>query len=234
MATTLTKLVTQMNTCATSAGFNTFKFGKLEHINFDHSIEYDLLNLQYPSSKIYDLNSSLQVYTCQVTVARPFSSSNRTGVQYLDNVHLVMTSLEQKLWNFLSCVSSADCNNVIPKDAISISRDKGTFNDNLVTLDCTFNIEVFSDCFEVDCNKPFVPVSDPSRVTYNCVEGTCVDPLDGSGTFTGTYALSDCNTSGCGSKRPERDGREDEGDGLTEDAIRDAELLDSDPDGRDR
>jgi hypothetical protein len=232
MATTLTNLVTKMQTCATGAGFNTFKFGKLEHINFDHSIKYDLLNLQYPSSKIYDLNSSLQVYTCQITAARPFSSSNQTAVQYLDNVHLIMTSLEQKLWSFLSCVASADCNNVIPKDAISITRDKGTFNDNLVTLDCTFNIEVFVDCFDVDCNKPYVPVSDPTQVTYNCVSGNCIDPGDGSGVFTGSFALKDCQTSGCLVIHTPLVA--DRGDGLSEDELVIRENLDEIEEGRDR
>jgi hypothetical protein len=229
MATTLTQLVTNMGTCAASAGFNTFKFGKLEHINFDHSIQYDLLNLQYPSSRIYDLSSSLQVYTCQITAARTFSTSNNTGVQYLDNVHLIMTSLEKKIWSFLSCIASSDCNNVIPKDAISISRDKGTFNDNLVTLDCTFNIEVFvsNDCFHVDCNSPWPPVIDPSAPTYNCDDGDCVDPGDGLGVFNGTYALQDCKTSGCSVEES------DHGRGLTDDQLVEQAFLDSSPRGRD-
>ena len=194
MITTLTQLINNMNTCATVAGFNTFKFGKLAHINFDHNIEYDLLNVQYPDSRIFDFNTAKQVYTFRITAARPTSKANLTGVQLLNNIHLIMTSLEKRIWNFLACVGAgSNCQDVIPADTISISRDVGTHNDNLVTLDCTFNVEVFSACIEIDCDN----VTDPwppeeTKETWNCIKGLCIDPGDGSGTY---ITLTDCQLS---------------------------------------
>lgn len=216
--TTLTQLVNNIHSCSANVGFNTFKFGKLAHINFDHNIEYDLLNLEYPRSRIYDVNTALQVFTCIITAARPLSKSNVTGVGITDNVHLIMTALENRIWNLLSCVGAgSNCQDVIPKDTIEIHRDKGTYNDNLVTLTCSFNIEVFSACFEIDCNNPVPPVVPDS---WNCIktnlyapdapedviaqmiiDGTaysysCIDPGDGTGTYP---TLSDCQGK-CGGK----------------------------------
>tara|TARA_R110002074_G_scaffold161515_3_gene319708 strand:+ start:1471 stop:2208 length:738 start_codon:yes stop_codon:yes gene_type:complete len=201
MATTLTQLVNNMQTCATNAGFSTFKFGKPDHINFDHNIKYDLLNLEYPSSRIYDVNSGVQVYNCRITAARPTSIADLTGVQHLDNVHVIMTALENRIWSFLACVGAGNnCQDIIPKETIAINRDKGTHNDNLVTLECTFSVEVFSNCFEVDCNPTAGWPGTPVPKTYNCIKGQCVDPGDGTGFFTGDYAFKDCTLSGCGRK----------------------------------
>lgn len=153
MATTLTDLVNIMQTCCITSGFKTFKFGKLSSINFDHNITYDLLNFQYPTSRIIEGSTNLQIYNCILTAARTTSASNATGVQALDDVHLVMSDLEKKLLTFINCVGSSDnCKNVITKDTIQLIRDKGTHNDNVVTVNCSFNIEVFANCLTSDCN----------------------------------------------------------------------------------
>lgn len=152
MTTTLTQLITNMQTCATTAGFSTFKFGKPTSINFDHNITYDLINVDFPQSRILDINQALQIYSFRLILARQITKANTTGVQTLDDVHVIMTALETKLWAFLSCVGAgSNCQDVIPKETIQIVRDKGTFNDNLVTLQVQFSIEVFSDCFEIQC-----------------------------------------------------------------------------------
>ena len=47
----------------------------------------------------------------------------------------------------------------------------------------------FFDCVDFDCNN-FPPATTPE--TYNCVRGVCVDPGDGTGTYT---TLADCQTN---------------------------------------
>jgi hypothetical protein len=193
MATTLTQLVNNMEICAESAGFRTFKFGKLPHINFDHNIKYDLLNLEYPNSRILDINNGLQVYNCVITAGRPYSKSNPRGVKVLDNVHIIMTALENRIWSFLACVGAgSNCQDVIPRETIQMSREKGTHNDQLVTVSCSFNIEVFIDCIEIDCKSDWPPT--PVAVTYDCRSGNCYDPGDGTGAFS---SLADCQASVC-------------------------------------
>ena len=240
MSTTqsLTDLVTHMQTCASNSGFNTFKFGKLEHINFDHNITYDLLNVEYPTSRIEDISSSsLSIYTFRITAARPTLKDNSTGVQVLDNVHLIMSALEKRIWNFLSCFGGTNnCNNVIPADTITMDREKGVFNDNLVTVTCLFNIEVFSDCLEIECSKAGKGDPPPGDVedSWNCVKTllydpnelsedeiaelemlgeafvySCVDPGDGTGTYG---SLQDCQDK-CGGRNPKGGGGEDPRDG---------------------
>ncbi|QDP64956.1 MAG: hypothetical protein Unbinned1473contig1002_46 [Prokaryotic dsDNA virus sp.] len=190
MATTLTKLVTNFNTCASSAGFNTFKFGKLPHINFDHNIKYDLLNFEYPTSRMTDITNGVQEFSCVVTAMRPTSKSNATGVEILDNVHVIMTALEARLLKFLGCVGAgSNCQDLLDNQSVQFFREKGTHNDNLVSVTCTFTINVFFDCVDFDCNN-FPPATTPE--TYNCVRGVCVDPGDGTGTYT---TLADCQTN---------------------------------------
>ena len=135
MATTLTQLVNNMNTCATSAGFNSFKFGNLSHINFDHNIQYDLLNFQYPSSNIVDINNGLQVFDCFITAFRPNSKANTTRVEITDNDHDIKTPLEKRILKFLGCLGSgSNCQDVIPRETISFVRNKNTHNDSLVSV----------------------------------------------------------------------------------------------------
>jgi len=192
MATTLTQLVNNMNTCAISAGFNAFKFGNLSHINFDHNINYDLLNFQYPSSNIVDINNGLQVFDCFITAFRPISKANTTGVEITDNVHVIMTALEKRILKFLGCLGSgSNCQDVIPRETISFVRNKNTHNDSLVSVACNFTIEVFVDCVEFDCNN-FPPSTTP--VSYNCINNECIDPGDGTGEFA---SLALCEASGC-------------------------------------
>jgi hypothetical protein len=193
MATTLTQLVNNMEICAKSAGFTTFKFGKLAHINFDHNIKYDLLNLQYPDSRILDINNGLQVYNCVITAARPYSKANPRGVRRVDNVHIIMTALENRIWNFLSCVGAGNnCQDLIPRETIQLRREKGTHNDQLVTVTCSFNIEVFFNCIEIDCNSDWPPTA--VAASYNCKSGVCYDPGDGTGAYS---SLAACQASSC-------------------------------------
>jgi len=139
---TLTQIITEMKACSVAAGFCQFKFGKPAHINFDHNICYDLINIDYPTSLIVPGNR--EVHTFSATLARRAKIGTPNGVTVLDAVHTQMTALEKKLWNFLSCVSvgggNDPCADTIPKSQIKIVRDKGLFNDNLITLQVRFDM----------------------------------------------------------------------------------------------
>jgi|TARA_R110002074_G_scaffold1973_3_gene11878 hypothetical protein len=183
--------------CATAAGFCTVKFGKQEHINFDHNICYDLLNIEYPTSYIEE--GIKEVYTFNLIIARPFSKATTQGVQVFDDeVIQIFSDLELKMWNLLSCLAlgisgGGGCAAHIPKHKIQITRDKGTFNDNLVTINVQFdaiaNIAVSVDpcggstggetgC-EDNCQEFFgaCGCTDPLAINYNPTagvdDGTC-------------------------------------------------------------
>lgn len=159
----LTSLMNDFKTCATSAGFCTVKFGKPSAINFDHNICYDLLNIDYPTSHI--LEGIKEVYTFNLILARPAAISSTQGVQVFDDdVAIIMSALEVKLWNLLSCLAlgisgGGGCKAHVPKHSVQIVRNKGTFNDNLVTLHVKFdaiaNIAVTTDpCGGSDPGNP--------------------------------------------------------------------------------
>tara|TARA_R110001606_G_scaffold392389_1_gene561280 strand:- start:12548 stop:13243 length:696 start_codon:yes stop_codon:yes gene_type:complete len=139
----LNDLMDDFKSCATAAGFCTVKFGKPTTINFDHNICYDLLNIDYPTS--YVAEGVKEVYTFKMILARPFSKSTTQGVQVFDTeVVQIFADLEIKMWNMLSCLAlgisgGGGCKAHIPKHKIQIVRDKGTFNDNLVTLQVQFD-----------------------------------------------------------------------------------------------
>ena len=191
----LTSLMTDFQTCAKAAGFCSVKFGKPEHINFDHNICYDLLNINYPTS--YVAEGVKEVYTFELILARPLKRSSKDGVTKFDNDTIVaMAALELKLWNMLSCLAlgisgGGGCKAHIPKHKIQILRDKGTFNDNLITLNVKFdaiaNIAVTVDpcggggtsgCDE-PCQDYFgaCGCTDPDAVNYDpnagVDDGTC-------------------------------------------------------------
>lgn len=192
MATSLTNIVNNMSTCSTAVGFKSFKFGNLTSINFDHSIQYDMLNFQYPTSSIVDVNTNLKTYSCIISAFRPTSKRNITGVELTDNVHVIMSALEKRILNFLGCLASSNNGqDVLPPDTINFVRQKGTHNDNLVSVSCQFNLEVFVDCIDMNPNN-FPPTQ--IAESYNCINGECVDPGDGSGSYS---TLADCESSGC-------------------------------------
>ena len=139
----LTDLMTDFKTCADAAGICTVKLGPHEKINFDHNICYDLLNIEYPTS--YIAEGIKEVYTFDMILARPVTSGSLQGVQVFDDdVVGIMSDLEIKMWNMLSCLAlgisgGGGCKAHIPKHKISIIRDKGAFNDKLVTLRVRFD-----------------------------------------------------------------------------------------------
>jgi hypothetical protein len=215
----LTQLMTDFKTCADAAGFCTVKVGPPEHINFDHNICYDLLNISYPSG--YIAEGVKEVYTFDLIIARPVLSGSTQGVQVFDDdVIQIMSELEVKMWNMLSCLAlgisgGGGCQAWIPKHKISIPREKGIFNDNLVALrvrfDAIANIAVTVDpCGGPPeppggCNDPCVAFfgacgcTDPAAVNYDpaagvddgsCCYGVLDDPCvdeDPMASFPPTY-----------------------------------------------
>lgn len=193
----LTDLMTDFKDCAAAAGFCTVKVGPPEHINFDHNICYDLLNIAYPTS--YIAEGVKEVYTFDMIIARPVLSGSTQGVQLFDDdVIQIMSELEVKMWNLLSCLAlgisgGGGCQAHIPKHKISIVREKGIFNDKLVALrvrfDAIANIAVTVDpcgggpSNPGGCDDPCVAFfgacgcTDPLAVNYDpsagVDDGTC-------------------------------------------------------------
>ena len=193
----LVSLMTDFKSCATAAGFDTVKFGKPDAINFDHNIDYDLLNINYPTT--YIAEGVKEVYTFDCIIARPHSLGSTQGVQVFDDdVVAIMAELELKCWNMLSCLAlgisgGGGCKAHIPKHKIQIVRDKGTFNDKLITLrvkfDAIANIAVTVDpcggggSSNSGCDDPCEDFfgacgcTDPTALNYNpsagIDDGTC-------------------------------------------------------------
>lgn len=201
----LTSLMTDFQTCAQAAGFSTIKFGKPEAINFDHNINYDLLNIDYPTT--YIAEGVKEVYTFELILARPASLGSTKGVQVFDSdVVSIFSELELKCWNMLSCLAlgisgGGGCKAHIPKHKIQMVRDKGVFNDNLVIIKVRFdaiaNIAVSTDpcggsSGNGGCDEPCQDYfgscgcTDPAAVNYDptagvddgtcCYDSTTIEP----------------------------------------------------------
>ena len=186
MEYTLTKIIDTMKDCAESAGFCSFQFGPHTNINNNHNICYDHLNASYPTSTL--ASGKLETWNFDIVLARPDNKSNTSGVQTLNDVHLIMTDLEIKFWNFISCCAlgisgGGGCKEAIPKNLIRISRDKGTFNDNLVTLQCQFTIQVVLAGFTDPCGGSS---SDPCFGFFEDDFDPC-EPCDDEFTFPPSF-----------------------------------------------
>ena len=162
-------LVKKIRDCAKCV-FATTMFGKPEHINFDHDIEYyiappnrctesrwpaggvkysvagelrDLLNIDYPTSQIMDVYNNKQQYTFSLMAARVIDEQDDN-----DSIEKKFADLEAKMWNMLQCLSDCD---IIVLPGVQVLRDKGTFNDKLVTVNFTFDLDVYSYCIDPQC-----------------------------------------------------------------------------------
>jgi hypothetical protein len=201
----LVSLMRDFKTCATAAGFCTIKLGPPESINFDHNICYDLINVDYPSS--YIAEGVKEVYTFECIIARPANLGSTQGIQVFDDeVVAIMAELELKCWNMLSCLAlgisgGGGCKAHVPKHQITIKREKGLLNDNVVALrlkfDAIANIAVSSDpCgggsgSNSGCDEPCQDYygacgcTDPLAINYDpsagVDDGTCCYPADDDG-----------------------------------------------------
>lgn len=139
----LNSLMSDFKQCAQAAGFCTVKLGPPESINFDHNICYDLISIDYPSS--YIVEGVKEVYTFNCVIARPSSLGSSQGVQVFDDdVVSIMAALELKCWNMLSCLAlgisgGGNCKAHVPKHQITIQREKGILNDNVVAIRLKFD-----------------------------------------------------------------------------------------------
>lgn len=150
------RLVDKIRACSNCL-FATTMFGKPEHINFDHDIVYtipaggecgpqevrDLLNIDYPTSEIIDVYDNRHIYTFSLIGARLIDEQNDN-----DLIELKFSQLEDKIWRLIECLSDCD---IIVMPGVKISRDSGTFNDKLVTVNFTFDLDVYSACLEPQC-----------------------------------------------------------------------------------
>ena len=179
----LADLMTDFKACASAAGFCSVKFGSPEDINFDHNICYDLLIIDYPS--YYVDEGVKEVYTFNLVIGRPVQSGSTQGVQLFDDYTVgIMAELELKFWNMISCLAlgisgGGGCKAHIPKHKITIIREKGVLNDNLVVLrvkfDAIANIAVTGDsCAQSGGSTP-TGCDDPCEAFFGACG--CTDPL---------------------------------------------------------
>mgnify|MGYP003628134343 CR=1 FL=1 len=145
-------------------------FGKPEHINFDHDIIYyipppnicssnpwpedgrkyyvpgeirDLLHIGYPTSQISDVYANKQQYSFTLIAARVIDEQDD-----VDIVEKKFSDLETKMWLLFERLSDCD---VIILPGVQVTREKGTFNDKLVTVTYNIDLDVFSACLSPQC-----------------------------------------------------------------------------------
>lgn len=162
-------LVDKIKSCAKCVFASTL-FGKPEHINFDHDIVYyiappnacfenrwpsggvkysvageirDLLNIDYPTSQILDVYNNKQQYSFSLMAGRVIDEQEDN-----DSIEQKFADLEEKMWKMLQCLSDCD---IIVLPGVQVNRDKGTFNDKLVTVNFTFDLDVYSYCIDPEC-----------------------------------------------------------------------------------
>lgn len=162
-------LVEKIKSCANCV-FAESIFGKPEHINFDHDITYyipppnscfpnpwpaggvkynvngeirDLLNIDYPTSQISDVYQNKQQYSFSLIAARVIDDLDDS-----DSIEKKFSELEEKMWKLLQCLSNCD---IIVLPGVQVTREKGTFNDKLVTVNFNIDLDVFSYCIDPEC-----------------------------------------------------------------------------------
>jgi hypothetical protein len=191
----LSELIEDMKICAEAAGFCTFKFGPHSSINFDHNICYDLINIDYPTSSV--TQGDRANWNFDIIIGRPLKKSNTLGIQTMDDVHIAMTDLATKFWNFISCCAlgfsgGGDCGGAIPKHLIRIVRDKGKFNDNLITLHIQFTVQTNLKSYQDPCGSSIS--DDPCDGFYGNPFDPCAglgnDPCSDNDNFPPTYPTS--------------------------------------------
>ena len=140
-------LGTKIKNCATSS-FASAMFGKATDINADHDIDYldsgikDLLHIGYPTSTITDVYKNKHQYTFNFIAARLIEANDS------DSDETKFANLEAKMWKILECLSDCD---VVVLPGVSVSRDKGRFNDKLITVEFSATLEVYGYCIEPSC-----------------------------------------------------------------------------------
>ena len=156
-------LVEKIKSCANCV-FAASIFGKPEHINFDHDITYycspnpwpaggvkynvdgeirDLLNIDYPTSQVMDVYQNKQQYSFSLIAARVIDEQDDNDI-----IEKKFADLESKMWEILQCLSNCD---IIVLPGVQVTREKGTFNDKLVTVNFNIDLDVYSYCIDPEC-----------------------------------------------------------------------------------
>lgn len=162
-------IVDKIRECA-KCSFASTMFGKPEHINFDHDIIYyipipndcdssawpaggvkyhvpgeirDLINIDYPTSVISDAYKNTQQYSFSIIAARVIDEKYDAA-----SIEEKFADLEAKVWKMIECLSDCD---IIVLPGTQITREKGTFNDKLVTVTFALDLDVYSYCIDPQC-----------------------------------------------------------------------------------
>ncbi len=103
----------------------------------------DLLNIDYPTSLITNVEEGRHTYRFGLTAARLIDEQDDS-----DSDLKKFKDLEDKMWKILQCMNTCDA---IVEDGVTVTRDKGTFNDKLITVNFNFEIDIYATCLEPAC-----------------------------------------------------------------------------------
>ena len=103
----------------------------------------DLLNIDYPTSLITNVEEGRHTYRFGLTAARLIDEQNDNDLDLKK-----FKDLEDKMWKILQCMNTCDA---IVEDGVTVTRDKGTFNDKLITVNFNFEIDIYATCLEPAC-----------------------------------------------------------------------------------
>jgi len=103
----------------------------------------DLLNIDYPTSLVTSVENGMQEYRFGLTAARLIDEQDDN-----DSDLKKFKDLEEKMWKILQCMNTCDA---VVQDGVVVTRDKGTFNDKLITVNFNFEIGIYGTCLEPAC-----------------------------------------------------------------------------------
>ena len=130
--------------------FNTYQFGNLGMVNASHNTNYPLLHLLPPTSTFLDSYKNDEQMTCNFHCYRtliPRETGGTTGVLF--NAQQLEMTYDSLLEQFKGTMQSLLLNNehkYIITGNWSVERINEEFNDGLVGIICSVQINKFTHC----------------------------------------------------------------------------------------
>ena len=90
-----------------------------------------------------DVYQNKQQYSFSLIAARVIDEQDDNDI-----IEKKFADLESKMWEILQCLSNCD---IIVLPGVQVTREKGTFNDKLVTVNFNIDLDVYSYCIDPEC-----------------------------------------------------------------------------------
>lgn len=158
---------------------------------------------------------------CTLTAAFETScTANSTTLSTITIEGISVSGANSGVFNITGTIGSRECTSDVPRWTFNGQQDftpvagviqiplNGNGNTDLFLIgtplclvedQCVYYDLVITDANNMLCRHTIsgcVPCL-PSAITYNCENGQCVDPTDGTGTYTGANALNNCKIDCC-------------------------------------